>query len=98
MKGILLSDHTYDWSKIMLIVTDEKIEKKKRFCLRYSLQAAIYALWRERNRRRHEEKPMIATAQKKIIDKEVRNKLSILRTKDWKSWGEILQFWFSTRV
>lgn len=98
VKGILLSDYTNDWSAIMLIISDEKVEGKKKFCLRYAFQIAVHALWRERNRIRHEEKPMAVATLKKIIDKGIRNKLSILRSGDWKRWGEVLQFWFSTRI
>lgn len=71
---------------------------KKRFCLRYAFQVTIHVLWRERNRIKHDEKPLPIVAVMKLVDKGMRNKLSIMRTKGVKGWEEGLQFWFSTRV
>ena len=97
-KGILLSDYTNAWLSILEIISDEGIERKKRFCLRYALQAALYALWRERNKIKHAEKPSSIGVIKQMVDKGIRNKLSVLRSKGVKGWENGLQFWFSTRI
>lgn len=77
---------------------DEKLEKKIKFYLRYAFQTTIHALWRERNKIRHEEKPIPVAAVIKMVDKGIRNKLSLVRAKEVKGWEEVLQFWFSTRL
>lgn len=45
------------------------MERKKRFCLRYAFQATIHAIWRERNKRKHDEKPLPIVAVMKMVDK-----------------------------
>ena len=97
-KGILAGDYTNVWSSIFEIISDEGMERKKRFCLCYALQIAVHTLWRERNRIKHEEKPTPIAAIIKMVDKSIRNKLSIMRSKKVKGWESGLQFWFSTRI
>ena len=55
-------------------------------------------IWRERNKIKHGESPMPMTAVKKLIDKDIRNKLSLLRTGGAKGMETGLQYWFSTRT
>ncbi|XP_056862219.1 uncharacterized protein LOC108845055 [Raphanus sativus] len=68
-KGILLSDYTNVWANILEVISDESIEEKKRFCLRYALQSALHVIWRERNKIKHEEKPMLVGAVMKMVEK-----------------------------
>ena len=55
MKGILQRSFTVKWDDLLRFLMDLTMEKKKRFCFRYTFQAALYSLWRERNQRRHGE-------------------------------------------
>ena len=96
-KGILISNHSNVWQDIMSIILDERLERKKRFCLRYAFQAAIHAIWRERNKIRHNETALPIATVMKLVEKGIRNKLSVLRRKQVKGWESGLQFWFSTR-
>ena len=73
------------------------MERRKSFCLRYAFQVAVYALWRERNRVKHGEKLMPWTVLRKILDKGVRNKLSILQANRVKGMERGLQTWFGAR-
>ena len=98
MKGVLCNDYTSAWSELLILINDERMENKKKFCLRYALQATVHALWRERNRIKPEENPMHIEILMKLLEKCMRNKLSLLRTKGVKGWEEGLQFWFSTRM
>lgn len=82
----------------MNLITGRILEKKTLFCVRYTFQAAIYALWRERNKIKHGDKPLPKLALKKFIDKGVRNKLSLMRGKGGKNMEGALQFWFDTRM
>ncbi|XP_013739623.2 uncharacterized protein LOC106442489 [Brassica napus] len=97
-KGILQHSYTQDWAGIVGLVSDSRMVKKKLFCLRYAFQAALYTLWRERNKRRHGEQGTPIQVLKKLLDKAVRNKLSIVQTKDLKGLDGLLQFWFETRM
>ncbi|XP_018487780.1 uncharacterized protein LOC108858328 [Raphanus sativus] len=95
-KGILVSDYTNDWLRILTIISSDHMERKKVFCLRYAFQATIHVIWRERNKRRHDEKPLPVGAVSRMIDKGIRNKLSILRSGGVKGWENGMKFWFST--
>ncbi|KAL0825103.1 hypothetical protein Bca101_048780 [Brassica carinata] len=98
VSGILGHAYTKDWSSIVLIISDSTMERKKLFCVRYAFQAAIYAIWRERNRIRHGEKALPIDVLKKLTDKGIRNKLSLIRVMRRKRMEEVLQFWFQTRI
>lgn len=98
VKGILGSAYTNDWNHILRLINDLAVGRNKLFCIRYAFQASVYAIWRERNKIRHEDKPLPLTALKKMIEKGVRNKLSLLRTKGGRGMDGVMQFWFSTRI
>ena len=76
---------------------DERLEKKQRFCLRYAFQATIHAVWIEQNKIKHEVKPLPIATVMKLVEKGIRNKLSILRSRGVKGWEDGLQYWFGTR-
>lgn len=97
-KGILTTSYSKTWDVIIQILSDGKMEKKRLFCLRYAFQITIYTFWRERNRLRHGEKLVPMEALKKLIDKGIRNKLSLLRRKGIRNMREALTFWFQTRT
>ena len=96
--GILGNSHSNTWSALVPVLSGRFMEKKRLFCVRYSFQAAIYALWRERNKIKHGEKPMTIETMKKLVDKGIRNKLRILRMQRRKGMEGALQFWLETRV
>lgn len=68
-KGILLSSYTTDWDTIEVLISDSAMERKKLFCIRYAFQATLYAMWRERNKRRHGEQALSMQILFKLIDK-----------------------------
>lgn len=70
-KGILGSSYTNHWSEIMEIITDSLREKKSLFCIRYSFQTVLYAVWRERNKIRHGDKLLPLEALKRMLDKSI---------------------------
>lgn len=84
VKGILHTDYTVKWDEIVRLITVRNMEKKALFCIRYSFQAAIHTLWREKNKIKYGEKPLPLLSLKKFIEKGVRNKLSIMRGKGGK--------------
>lgn len=98
VRGVLGNGFTIVWSELVRIVSTGGLERKSRFCLRYAFQAAVYAIWRVRNSVRHGEKLLAISILKKLIDKEIRNKLSLLSTRRRRGMECALQYWFQTRV
>lgn len=86
-------DYTTDWYEIVQMISEVSMDRKRLFCLRYSFQVTLYMLWRERNKLKHGDKILPIVALKKMIEKGVRNKLSILRSKGvMKGMKRSLQF------
>lgn len=96
--GILGNFHLNRWDTIVSLISGNVMTKKSMFCVKYSFQAAVYAIWRERNKIRHGEKSLLISMLKKIVDKGVRNKLSLMRRKGVRNMDDALQFWFATRL
>ena len=95
--GILGSSYTDGWTEIVQKTSGSTLDKKSLFCLRYALQAATYAIWRERNRVKHGERLTPLDILKKITEKGIRNKLSLIRMKRGRGMENALQYWFQTR-
>ncbi|XP_013594684.1 PREDICTED: uncharacterized protein LOC106302802 [Brassica oleracea var. oleracea] len=96
-KGLLRNSYSTSSEAIIRLISGS-MENKKRFCISYALQVAMYSLWRERNKRRHGEPSMPLPVMLKLIDKTIRNKLSLVQGRKVKGLEEVLQFWFSTRL
>lgn len=79
-KGILCDQYTEVWREIVGLLTVGNREKKSLFCLSYSFQASVHAVWKERNKIRHGDKALPMEVLKKLVDKGIRNRLSLLRT------------------
>ncbi|XP_048593338.1 uncharacterized protein LOC125576875 [Brassica napus] len=97
-KGILRDSYTVIWSEILAILLDEKREKMSLFCIRYAFQEVLYAVWRERNKLMHGDKLLPLPVIKRMIDKGIRNKISLMRMKGIKGMEKLMQFWFLTRM
>ena len=91
VKGILGNAYAYKWDEVTALISVPSREKMKRFCLSYAFQITVYMLWRERNKRRHGESPMPQQVLVKLIDKAIRNKLSLVQMKGVKGMNFILQ-------
>ncbi|XP_013709218.3 uncharacterized protein LOC106412887 [Brassica napus] len=97
-KGILLNIYSTSWDDIIRLITNQFMEKKKRFALRYAFQTALYMICTERNKRRHGEQPRPLLVLAKLIDKAIKNKLSLVQSKGVRGLEGILQYWFGTRM
>ncbi|XP_019092186.1 PREDICTED: uncharacterized protein LOC109129064 [Camelina sativa] len=90
----LLSDKfTNHWQDIMYLLAGSILDKTKRLIVGYAFQSTIHSIWRERNDRRHGEKPSLAETIVKFIDKTVRNRLSTIK----EDGGSNIQVWFEAR-
>ena len=96
--GILRSSFSTVCSVIVPLLLDGNMVRLRLFCIRYAFQAAVYEIWRERNKIKHGEKPLPIPVLKKTIEKWIRNKLSLIRMERGRGVEEALQFWFETRV
>lgn len=97
-KGILRNGFTDDWEALVRLFSTSTMGKQQLFCLKYAFQAVLYAVWRERNNRRHGEQAIPLQIMIKLTDKAIRNKLSILQSKGVEGYQGILQFWFASRL
>ncbi|KAF8115344.1 hypothetical protein N665_0028s0006 [Sinapis alba] len=59
-KGFLREQYTTKWTEILALILADSQQVPK-FILQYVFQAVMYFIWRERNARRHGEKPSPAT-------------------------------------
>ena len=97
MKGILKDQYTVGWVAILRLLRDQTRCKMQLFLIKYMLQAAVYMIWRERNRRRHGEANAPAELLIKLLDKNMRNKLTLIQRKGDDKFRQGMQFWFYTR-
>ncbi|KAL1194824.1 putative ribonuclease H protein [Cardamine amara subsp. amara] len=96
-KNVLNARYTTDWPLIVTYVSDSTLDRTQGFIARYVFQASIHTVWRERNARRHGERPNSASFLIRWIDKQVRNQLSSIRALGDTRYREGLQLWFGTR-
>lgn len=98
MKGVLKDRFVVDWENVIeLAIKNEGWDKVTLFVVRYALQLTIHTIWMERNRRRHGEEPRPVGFLRRIIDKFMRNKITILQRKGSKGFDKAMEFWFETR-
>lgn len=98
MSRIMGSQYTKDWGSIIdTIARGFNWSRIRLFIARYVLQSAVHTIWIERNRRRHGEKPSPVNLLINMLDKNMRNKFSIIRRKGDKIFEEGMTVWFETR-
>lgn len=74
MKGVMNNQYTSRWDRLIELITGANWSKIQYFITKYILQSTVYAIWRERNRRKHGEGPRPTALLIKQIDKNIRNK------------------------
>lgn len=58
----------------------------------------LYAIWRERNKVIHGEKKMQLSVIKRMVDKGIRNKITLMSRSGAKGMERLMQYWFYTRM
>ncbi|CAL9215171.1 unnamed protein product [Arabidopsis halleri] len=86
------------WESLIPLITSSNSPHIHHFVLKYVFQLSIHSLWRERNGRRHGESPTPASTLSKLIDKNMRNRLSSLALKGSTAFEGGLRYWFSTHT
>lgn len=66
----------------MRIVSNTNQSKIKIFVIRYVFQSAIHSIWREGNRRRYGKTSLSVAFLIKMLDKNMRNRFTIIRRKE----------------
>lgn len=79
------------------VMRDSTRKKMHMFLIKYTFQATVYMIWRERNRRRRGEVETPAALLIKLLDKNMRNKLTLVQKKGDREIREGMQYWFETR-
>ncbi|KAL0728812.1 hypothetical protein Bca4012_024905 [Brassica carinata] len=95
-EGLLQNRFTTEWRDLIAIITSPGLTPIKNFLVRYTFQAAIHTVWRERNARRHGEQAREAQLLAKFVDKTVRLWLLSLQGRGKMQDG--LVTWFGTRM
>ncbi|XP_010513407.1 PREDICTED: uncharacterized protein LOC104789404 [Camelina sativa] len=75
MLKLLNSRFSTNWEDNLLLITEATFNSVTLYLVRYTFQATIHTLWRERNGRRHGETPTPAPLLIKQLDRTIRDKL-----------------------
>lgn len=98
MGSLLWTGYSERWEDIVEIMLAPSHDRIKLFLIKYTFQAAAHSIWRERNNRRHGGKKIPPAMLERIIDKNVRNRLSSIRRQGDKKMEKSLGVWFGTRI
>lgn len=97
-QGLLGTDFSLDWNQLITTLCNRRYSHLHIFLIRYAFQSTLYHIWRERNARRHGAIPTSQTQLTILIDKNVRNRLSSIRSEGDQRYVDGLQLWFATRL
>ncbi|KAF8083121.1 hypothetical protein N665_0791s0018 [Sinapis alba] len=98
MRGVMQHQFTFKCDSLIEIMTgDSEWSRMQLFITKYILQSILHVIWRERNRRRHDESPRPAALLVKQIDKNMRNMITIQQRKGDKDFAGAMAIWFGTR-
>ena len=90
--------YSTDWDQLVVSLNSATTLQLNLFLFRYVFQATLYHVWRERNARRHGEVPAPTTRLIKLIDKNVRNRISAIKDLGDHRYDASLSLWFSSRL
>jgi len=96
-KKLWKSSFTTRWPQILDHISDKSFNRVEGFLIRYVFQVTVHTIWRERNRRRHEEAANTSTQLISWIDKQVRNQLTIIQRAGDRRYDKGMQAWFKVR-
>ncbi|XP_024011224.1 uncharacterized protein LOC112086499 [Eutrema salsugineum] len=96
VKGLLRQQFEWDWERCLTLITQAP-KSTTTFLLRYTFQATIYSIWRERNNRKHREKTSTVFRMVRMIDKLVKNQICSIRNNGVRKYEDGLEIWFASR-
>ncbi|KAG7585037.1 Reverse transcriptase zinc-binding domain [Arabidopsis thaliana x Arabidopsis arenosa] len=96
-KNVYGARYSTNWHDLLVSISGNWKNRIESFIVRYLFQATTHTIWRERNGRKHGEKPNSTALLIKWIDKQIRNQLSTIRESGDRRYDLGLQTWFATR-
>lgn len=97
VKRLFPARYSDQWHDIMATLADKNIPTLKLYLLRYTFQATLHSIWRERNNRRHGSQSTPTGRLISMIDRTIRNQCLILDSKRVRRHEGALQLWLSAR-
>ena len=79
MSGLLQANFSTKWSELMDLRMDTNQRLLESFLTRFTIQATIYLLWKERNDMRHGATPITAVTLARMVDRQVRDRCLAFR-------------------
>ena len=95
-KGLIQGHYTSSWDRIVLLITGSSLGRKQLLLLRYTFQIAVHTIWREKNN--HMRGEDTASAIGNNIDKNIRNRITLLQKQGNPKYDNLFVFWLSTRI
>lgn len=96
--GILRERFTDHWTEILEVISHAGRDRTEVFIIRYAFQTLAHSIWRERNARKHGEKPIDEKTFSKLVDKMIRLKLLLVKGTGKKYLEDALIKWMATRL
>lgn len=81
----------------MVLLMETNPDLLPTYLTRYTFQATVHSLWKERNERRHRDIPIPAVALAKMVDRQIRNKCLSLCQQGTFKLAVGLFLWFARR-
>lgn len=94
-RNLLGARYTTQWQEIIELLLDSDSDIIASFLRRYVFIVSVYWIWRERNGRLHGEIPMPSGRMKQSIDKQIRNRLTSIRSMGDVRYENGMQTWFA---
>ena len=96
-KNLYGAKYTTNWNDLIAATSAHWPDRTAGFIARYVFQATVHTIWRERNNRKHGDRPNPPATLIRWIDKQVRDKLSSLKASGDRRHEKGLQIWFAAR-
>ncbi|XP_024014004.1 uncharacterized protein LOC112088085 [Eutrema salsugineum] len=98
VQGLLHRNYTYVWTDLVNLLVLRNLSRTELFLARYTFQAPLTFIWRERNARRHGGIPTPAAVLISKLDRVIRNRLSSLHMEGDYRYRDGLELWFGSRL
>lgn len=82
MNVFMGNGYSEEWMDVVRFIQKPNLDRTRSFLVRYVFQATIYMIWRERNCRRHGERPRSPAVLFAMIDRLVKNRIMSIRAQD----------------